>query len=74
MILITSCSLLISCAEMKQTGQKIGHTTRDITREIGHTTRDITREIGHTTRDAVKTVGKKTKELFTSDETNNDDN
>ena len=50
-------SLLGGCADIKEAGRTVGHTTRDVTREIGHTTRDVTREIGHGTRDAVKQVG-----------------
>ncbi|MBV7596244.1 hypothetical protein [Aeromonas sp. sia0103] len=45
------------CADIKEAGRTVGHTTRDVTREIGHTTRDVTREIGHGTRDTVKKVG-----------------
>ncbi|WP_429110505.1 hypothetical protein [Aeromonas media] len=50
-------SLISGCADIKEAGRTVGHTTRDVTREIGHTTRDMTREIGHGTRDAVKQVG-----------------
>ncbi|MGJ0484551.1 MAG: hypothetical protein ACR65R_08465 [Methylomicrobium sp.] len=42
--------LLSACAEIKQTGRIIGHTTRDVTREIGHGTRDAVKTIGHGTR------------------------
>ncbi len=57
---------LSACAEFKETG-----------RIIGHTTRDVTREIGHGSRDAVKTIGKGTKRVVNSiaqDETNDPDN
>lgn len=50
-------SLLSGCADIKEAGRTVGHTTRNVTREIGHTTRDVTREIGHGTRDTVKKVG-----------------
>ncbi|CAJ1880003.1 hypothetical protein [Aeromonas dhakensis] len=50
-------SLLGGCADIKEAGRTVGHTTRNVTREIGHTTRDVTREIGHGTRDTVKKVG-----------------
>ncbi|WAF91526.1 hypothetical protein NRZ28_04640 [Aeromonas hydrophila] len=50
-------SLLGGCADIKEAGRTVGHTTRNVTREIGHTTRDVTREIGHCTRDTVKKVG-----------------
>jgi hypothetical protein len=45
------------CADIKEAGRTVGHTTRNVTREIGHTTRDVTREIGHGTRDTVKKIG-----------------
>lgn len=48
---------LAGCADIKEAGRTVGHTTKNVTRDIGHTTRDVTREIGHSTRDAVKQVG-----------------
>ncbi|HHQ4785689.1 hypothetical protein ACSZND_19065 [Aeromonas hydrophila] len=54
---LTLSSLLGGCADIKEAGRTVGHTTRNVTREIGHTTRDVTREIGHGTRDTVKKVG-----------------
>lgn len=55
---LMALGLMISgCADIKEAGRTVGHTTRDVTREIGHTTREVTREIGHGTRDAVKQVG-----------------
>ena len=53
---------LLACAEFKETG-----------RIIGHTTRNVTRDIGHGSRDAVKTIGKGTKKVvksITDDESN----
>jgi len=49
--------ILLGCAEIKDAGRTIGHTTRDVTKEIGHGARDITRDIGHGTRDVVNEVG-----------------
>ena len=46
-----------SCAEFKEAGRTIGHTTRNVTREIGHGTRDAAKEIGHGTRRVVKSIG-----------------
>ena len=61
-VVICSCMfVLLSCAEVKQTGTEIGHATRDATRAIGHATRDLTRDIGHGTRDVVKDVGEEIK-------------
>jgi predicted small secreted protein len=51
---LLSPALLSACAEVKDAGKTIGHTTRNVTREIGHGTRDVTRTIGHGTRDTVK--------------------
>jgi hypothetical protein len=48
---------LISCAQLKEAGRTIGHTTRDVTTAIGHGARDVTKEIGHGTRDVVRDVG-----------------
>ena len=53
--------LMTACAEFKETGRTIGHTTRDVTREIGHGTRSIARNIGHGTRQVFKAVGNGTK-------------
>jgi hypothetical protein len=59
-------ALLSACAEVKEAGKTMGHTTRNVTREIGHGTRDVTRTIGHGTRDTVKAIGKGTKEVVKS--------
>ncbi|MGR9087947.1 MAG: hypothetical protein ACU841_12850 [Gammaproteobacteria bacterium] len=58
--------ILSACAEVKEAGRTIGHTTRDVTREIGHGTRDVTREIGHGSRRAVKAVGQGVKDTAKS--------
>ncbi|MCG9731883.1 hypothetical protein L1D44_19020 [Shewanella sp. Isolate13] len=51
------CSLIITgCAELKDAGRQIGHTTKEVTTDIGHATRDTTRAIGHASRDAVNSV------------------
>ncbi|GIU33894.1 hypothetical protein L2719_17885 [Shewanella schlegeliana] len=44
------------CAELKDAGRQIGHTTKEVTTDIGHATRDTTKAIGHASRDAVKSV------------------
>jgi len=54
---LSSAWLLPSCAEVKEAGRTIGHTTRNVTREIGHGTRDVVKEIGHGTRRVVKSIG-----------------
>ncbi|WP_374088743.1 hypothetical protein [Methylomicrobium lacus] len=56
LVMFSSC-LVCSCAEIKQTGRIVGHTTRDVAKGIGHGTRDVAREIGHGTRNAVHGIG-----------------
>jgi len=51
--LIVICSLLGACAEFKQAGRTIGHTSRDVAREIGHGTRDAAKVIGKGTKRVV---------------------
>ncbi|MDD5581094.1 MAG: hypothetical protein PHY16_17720 [Methylobacter sp.] len=63
---LLSLVLVPACAEVKDAGKTIGHTTRNVTREIGHGTRDVTRAIGHGSRDTVKAIGKGTKEVVKS--------
>ncbi|MGB1263241.1 MAG: hypothetical protein ACPG52_10045 [Cognaticolwellia sp.] len=62
-VVATTTLILNACAELKQAGKTIGHTTRDITREIGHASRD-----------AVNAVGKESKKVVNAvkDEINND--
>jgi len=55
-LLAASCFLISACAEMKDAGRTIGHTTRNVTREIGHGSRDTVKSIGHGTRRVVKSV------------------
>ncbi|MGZ5012398.1 MAG: hypothetical protein ACXV7E_00115 [Methylobacter sp.] len=60
LFVIFSMGSLLSCAELKEAGRTIGHTTRNVTREIGHGTRDAAREIGHGTRRVVNSIGQET--------------
>jgi hypothetical protein len=50
------CSLLSACAELKQAGRTIGHTSRDVAREIGHGTRDAAKDIGRGTKRVITEV------------------
>jgi hypothetical protein len=62
-LLVTfSTGLLSSCAEFKEAGRTIGHTTRNVTREIGHGTRDAVKEIGHGTKRVVNSIGQETND------------
>jgi hypothetical protein len=56
LIAISCCLYLSACAEFKEAGRTIGHTTRDVTREIGHGTRDAAKSIGRGTKRVVKSV------------------
>jgi hypothetical protein len=43
-----------SCAQVKETGRTIGHTTQDVTRAIGHGTRDAAKAVGEGVKKVVK--------------------
>jgi hypothetical protein len=45
---------LSACAQVKETGRTIGHTTRDVTRAIGHGTRDAAKAVGEGVKKVVK--------------------
>jgi hypothetical protein len=45
-LLVLSGCLLSACAQVKETGRTIGHTTRDVARDIGHGTRDAAKSVG----------------------------
>jgi hypothetical protein len=62
---IFSAIFLQSCAELKEAGRTIGHTTRNVAREIGHGTRDVAKEIGHGTRRVVNSIGEETEQSDT---------
>jgi hypothetical protein len=55
-LILVGC-FVTGCAQVKEAGRTIGHTTRDVTREIGHGARDVTREIGRGTREVVSGIG-----------------
>lgn len=57
LFVLSSALLLLSCAEFKEAGRTIGHTTRNVTTEIGHGSRDVVKEIGHGTKRVVKSIG-----------------
>ena len=60
--LILVSGFVTGCAQVKEAGRTIGHTTRDVTREIGHGARDVTREIGRGTREVVSEIGDGTRD------------
>jgi hypothetical protein len=66
LLALTPVLLLSACAEFKDAGRTIGHTTRNVTREIGHGTRDVATDIGHGTRRTVKAIGEGTQDVVKS--------
>ena len=55
LVFLLGC-FLSACAQIKEAGRTIGHTTRDVTREIGHGTRDAARAIGEGVKKVVKSA------------------
>ena len=43
---LTLGTLTSGCADIKEAGRTVGHTTRNVTREIGHGTRDAVKQVG----------------------------
>ncbi|WP_196140234.1 hypothetical protein [Aliikangiella sp. G2MR2-5] len=64
--------LMASCAELKEAGRTIGHTTRDVTREIGHGTRDAVKTIGEGTKRVVNSATQDSKDNEDKDEDKDD--
>jgi hypothetical protein len=48
--------LLSACAQVKEAGRTIGHTTRDAARAIGHGTRDAAKAVGEGVKKVVKSA------------------
>jgi hypothetical protein len=48
--------LLSACAELKEAGRSIGHTTKNVTTDIGHGSRDTVKAIGRGTKRVVKSI------------------
>ena len=55
LLVLLGC-LLSACAQIKEAGRTIGHTTRDVTREIGHGTRDAAKAVGEGIKKVVKSA------------------
>lgn len=58
LIVIVSSGLLLSCAELKDAGKTIGHTTSDAAKVIGHGARDAGKAVGKGTKKVLKSVTK----------------
>ena len=48
--------VLSACAQFKEAGRTIGHTTRDVARDIGHGTRDAAKAVGERVNKIVKSA------------------
>jgi hypothetical protein len=55
-IVAFSSWLLSACAQVKETGKIIGHTTRDAVTAIGHGTRDAAKAVGQGVKKVVKSA------------------
>jgi hypothetical protein len=55
-LLVLSSCLLLACAQVKETGRTIGHTTRDVATAIGHGTRDAAKAVGEGVKKVVKSA------------------
>jgi hypothetical protein len=55
-LLVLSSCLLLACAQVKETGRTIGHTTRDAATAIGHGTRDAAKAVGEGVKKVVKST------------------
>jgi hypothetical protein len=55
-LLVLLVCLLSACAQVKETGRTIGHTTRDAARAIGHGTRDAAKAVGEGVKKVVKSA------------------
>jgi ABC-type sugar transport system substrate-binding protein len=53
-LLVLSGGLLSACAQVRETGRTIGHTTRDVATAIGHGTRDAAKAVGDEVKKVVK--------------------
>ena len=54
--LILLGSVLSACAQVKEAGRTIGHTTRDAAKAIGHGTRDAAKAVGDGVKKVVKSA------------------
>ena len=60
-VLTLAGGFLPGCAQIKEAGRTIGHTTRDVTREIGHGTREVVNDVGDGIRDTTKSASEEVK-------------
>lgn len=55
-LLVLSSCFLSACAQVKEAGRTIGHTTRDVATAIGHGTRDAAKAVGEGVKKVVKSA------------------
>jgi hypothetical protein len=55
-LLVLSGCLLSACAQVKEAGRTIGHTTRDVATTIGHGARDGAKAVGEGVKKVVKSA------------------
>jgi hypothetical protein len=55
-LFVLSGCVLSACAQVKEAGRTIGHTTRDAARAIGHGTRDAARAVGEGVKKVVRSA------------------
>jgi hypothetical protein len=56
LLLVLLGCVLSACAQLKEAGRIIGHTTRDVATEIGHGTRDAAKAVGEGVKKVVKSA------------------
>ena len=55
-LLVLSGCLLSACAQVKEAGRTIGHTTRDAATAVGHGTRDAAKAVGEGVKKVVRSA------------------
>jgi hypothetical protein len=55
-LLVLSGCLLSACAQVKEAGRTIGHTSRDVATTIGHGARDGAKAVGEGVKKVVKSA------------------
>lgn len=56
LVQLTVMLCMSACAQLKETGKEIGHTTKKVTTAIGHGTRDTVKAIGRETKEVVEEI------------------
>jgi hypothetical protein len=59
--LLVLLGCLSACAELKEAGRTVGHTTREVVTDIGHGTRDAAKAVGEGVKKVVKSATEEDK-------------